>query len=304
MKVVNLVQQSKEWFDAKKRTIGASEISAILGHSEYNTPYDIWLKKTGRYEPSGKPNVAAERGNFFEGLIRAKYELETWMKLLPLSAVHDSNDRVSCSFDGIDTQAKVLIEIKVPKREVVDAARLGVLPSELQAIADEWRIKEFCKGGLVYPTYYPQVQYQLMIAGPEYVAHFLVGEFEKVNDRERIKAIHKVIVKPYPEFQARLMIAAIGFLDLIDKDIQPPLMDRDVMELTSESAKVLFKRLWKYKARTDKNKKSKLSKAMFEVVKAQVIELCEVEAKHVNCECEGLVIRKDKKGTWSVRKAS
>lgn len=302
MKFVNLVQQTQEWFDAKARTIGASEIAAVLGVSSYSTPFDIWCRKTKRYFPASKPTVATERGNYFENLIRAKCELETWFKLLPLSAVHDDNDRISCSFDGIDTKAKIIVEIKVPKKEVVDAAKNGVLTEVMEKIAATWRLRDFCSGGVVHPEYYPQVQYQLMIAGPEYTAHFLVGEFEKVNGKEKIVAIHKVIVKPDPEFQAKLMIAALGMLYMIDKDIQPPLMPEDVMELKDKDSVALFTRLWNAKIMADKTKK-KPEKEAFGITKQEVIEHIQTEAKHVNVKAGGVIVRQDKNGKWSVRKA-
>lgn len=302
MKVVDLVQQSPEWLAFKGKRVGASQIAAILGHSEYSTAYDIWISMTGRYVPTGKPNIATARGNYFESLVRAKYELKTWLKLLPLTAVHDDHDRIMCSFDGIDTQKKVIIEIKIPKREVIDAAEHGVLPEELQRIAKEWKIAEFCTGGLVHPTYYPQVQYQLGIAGPDYELVFLVGEYESVNGKERITKIHEVKVRPDPEFQAWLFISALGFLDLVDKDIQPPLTDRDTMELTDESSVGVFSRLGAAKELVSKSK-SKEVKDAFDLAKEEAIEHCEVVAKHVNVKAAGIVLRKDKNGKWSVRKA-
>lgn len=38
--------------EKRKRYIGASEISTICGLNEYQTPYGLWLIKTGRAEPS------------------------------------------------------------------------------------------------------------------------------------------------------------------------------------------------------------------------------------------------------------
>lgn len=38
--------------EKRKRFIGASEISTICGLNEYQTPYELWLIKTGRVKPS------------------------------------------------------------------------------------------------------------------------------------------------------------------------------------------------------------------------------------------------------------
>lgn len=282
--------------------IGASEISAIIGQSEYATPFSVWARKLGKFEPSEKPNAAIERGNYFEDYVRARYELETGLSLLPLTAEHDSYEFVSCSFDGIDTNEKILVEIKIPKREVIDAAEKGILPEELQAIAEKWKIVDFCKGGLIHPTYYPQIQYQLMIAGEGYKGVFLVGEYENINGRDRIVKIHKVFVEQDPEFQKYLLLEAVGFKVFLDKGIQPPLTDRDTMELTSESAVSLFKRLKEAKAALELDKKNKELKAAFEEVKEEAIDYCEIEVRHCNVECEGISFSKNKRGVWSIRK--
>lgn len=45
-------------------TIGASEISAVLGHDPWTSPQDLWERKTGRTVFEG--NEATRRGTYFE----------------------------------------------------------------------------------------------------------------------------------------------------------------------------------------------------------------------------------------------
>lgn len=62
-----------EWLEQRKQGIGSSDASTILGLNPYNSPYALWLEKTGQtpLDPTPDP-IAAERmewGNLMEPLI-------------------------------------------------------------------------------------------------------------------------------------------------------------------------------------------------------------------------------------------
>jgi len=54
--------------EARKLTIGASEIAAVLGLNEWMSPLDVWEIKTGR-KPPFEGNAHTERGNLQEPMI-------------------------------------------------------------------------------------------------------------------------------------------------------------------------------------------------------------------------------------------
>jgi putative phage-type endonuclease len=58
---------------ARKKTIGASEIGAIMGLNPYTTPLDIWMVKTGR-KPEFEGNDATNRGLLLEPSIAAWFK--------------------------------------------------------------------------------------------------------------------------------------------------------------------------------------------------------------------------------------
>ncbi|GAA1329003.1 lambda-exonuclease family protein [Leucobacter albus] len=45
--VVDVVSDSPEWAEERRKSIGASEVAAVMGFSPYATPYDVYLSKKG-----------------------------------------------------------------------------------------------------------------------------------------------------------------------------------------------------------------------------------------------------------------
>lgn len=45
--VIGWAQSDTEWLTARRRGIAASDVSAVLGFSEYATPWEVWADKTG-----------------------------------------------------------------------------------------------------------------------------------------------------------------------------------------------------------------------------------------------------------------
>jgi len=57
----------------RTKTIGASEIGAILGVNPYMSPVDVWMVKTLR-KPEFEGNAATERGLILEPAIAAWFK--------------------------------------------------------------------------------------------------------------------------------------------------------------------------------------------------------------------------------------
>lgn len=67
----------QEWVDLHNdpKVITASEVGTILDLNPYETPFDLWAKKTGKIEPF-KGNTATEVGHQLEPYIASKYAEE------------------------------------------------------------------------------------------------------------------------------------------------------------------------------------------------------------------------------------
>lgn len=68
MTALALVPQTREWHEARRQGIGASDVPAIAGMSSYGTPLTVWEQKTGRAEPQ-PDNAQLEWGRRLEPVI-------------------------------------------------------------------------------------------------------------------------------------------------------------------------------------------------------------------------------------------
>lgn len=70
---------SEEWIDARCEYIGGSQVSAVLGESEFETPLQVWLRKKDLIPPVETTGVM-NFGNLFEDVIANFFEEETGFK--------------------------------------------------------------------------------------------------------------------------------------------------------------------------------------------------------------------------------
>jgi putative phage-type endonuclease len=61
-----------EWLAARRRGLGASDVTAVLGFSPYRSPWQVWAEKTGVWRPTDEPSEAADLGNSLEPWLRAR----------------------------------------------------------------------------------------------------------------------------------------------------------------------------------------------------------------------------------------
>lgn len=148
--ILKLVQGSPEWHDHRARSRNASETPALLGVSPWQTPYQLWLLRTGRAEQ--KVTLPMRRGTELEPAARAAYEALTGNIMEPLVL---ADGDYSASLDGITLDGGLVLEIKCPMQ--------GRESGLWQAVAQ----------GSV-PDYYGwQIEHQLMVSGAT-LAHLWV----------------------------------------------------------------------------------------------------------------------------------
>lgn len=69
-----------EWLKARKTGVGGSEVAAILGLSNYATPYTVWLDKTNRSVPDDM-SEAAYWGIELEDIIAREFSKRSGLKI-------------------------------------------------------------------------------------------------------------------------------------------------------------------------------------------------------------------------------
>ena len=132
-KVTTVYKSHAEWLAPRNKHIGASEVPTILGISPYDTPYKLWLRKTGQVtEPEGD-NFLMRVGYYLEDGVARLCADEMGLDIIRSSAaeftVHDkdkpyfvvSPDRYCWQKGKKRTAAnKVILECKTTQNPVED----------------------------------------------------------------------------------------------------------------------------------------------------------------------------------------
>lgn len=127
---LKLVKPKNESFaDFRRKGIGSSDASAVMGASPWCTPYQLWEQKTGR---AGGPemNFQMRRGIELEPYARQSYENETGIRMPTERMIHKEHDFVRAHFDGINKLARLVLEIKCSGRIDHEKAMSGKIPDK------------------------------------------------------------------------------------------------------------------------------------------------------------------------------
>lgn len=127
----NLTQNTPDWHDFRANHFGASEASAMLGLSKYQTRTELLtLKKTG---------IAPEVGEFTQALFDKGHAAEAAARVILETRLGDelyaavySKGNLSASCDGIDMAETFAFEHKLFAQELFDSIKAGALPEMYQ----------------------------------------------------------------------------------------------------------------------------------------------------------------------------
>jgi putative phage-type endonuclease len=191
-----LVQGSAEWHEHRKLYRNASETAAVMGMSPWQTPYELWLVKTGR-----KVTVETEamrHGTATEPAARAEFELESGLIMQPLVIVDGD---YSASLDGITLAGDTIVEIKCPYKgqtsELWQTVHTGSVPAH----------------------YMLQVQHQLMVSKAKHAYLWVYDGQQGIG----------LTIDPDVAAFVQIKAAWEQFQPYLDKDTPPPLTDQDTL---------------------------------------------------------------------------
>lgn len=198
-------QGSGAWHDFRAKHIGASEVSAVLEESDFMTPYELWLIKTGQRD-GFQGNWATERGKNAEQRIRELYEEKYAVKLTAPVLEYPAWPTLSASLDGYLERAKLVVEFKYPSKEKHALAVNGIVPK----------------------TYRAQIQAQMLVAGAE-SAHYVSFDGSGIAVVE--------VAADYAE-QMRIVAACMSFWELVMTKVPPAgapvFLESDTLETLAE----------------------------------------------------------------------
>src|SRR5690242_20123452 len=99
---------SKEWLEARRNGLGASEVAAVFGLDKYTSPFDLWLQKKGEAPERVGDSPQARRGRFAEAGIADEYAEVTGDVLVRVPTVkHPDLPILFASADRMAVEAKV-----------------------------------------------------------------------------------------------------------------------------------------------------------------------------------------------------
>lgn len=234
--IVALPQGSPEWHCYRQSRRNASESVAVLRLNPWITPYQLWLTKTGRFEPP--VTQAMQRGTDLEPVARAAYEAETGLVMQPLVLEAGA---YRASLDGMTVEGELIVEIK---------CRLRGTRSDL------W---EDVRQGQVPKHYTVQVQHQMMASGAA-TAHLWVFD----GQQGMLHAIGRDAA-----LMERIQNGWEGFQRYLDQDIPPPLSEADTRQRSDDAWRQAAQAFAQSKQRADE------AAAALEAARAQLITLAQ-----------------------------
>ena len=197
----------EEWKALRKKYIGGSDASAVIGLNPYKSAYALWAEKTGKI-PEFEGNLATEVGTYLEDFVAKKFEEETGLKVRrdTASIFNSKYPWAIANVDRMIVGEDAILECKT---------------------TSELNLKKF-KNGEYPPTYYCQVMHYLAVTGKKkaYIA-VLIGNrdfkvFEVERDEDEINALMEAESKLY---------------ELIQKGIAP---EPDGLKSTSTTLTTLY----------------------------------------------------------------
>lgn len=105
METINTAKLShQDWLELRRGYIGGSDVAVALGQSKYQTPYMLWLEKTGRFE-FDTSNPVTDFGNIWEPYARDHFRKVTGMEVVDdqIMRIHPNPDysMLSANVDGV-----------------------------------------------------------------------------------------------------------------------------------------------------------------------------------------------------------
>ena len=191
----------EEWLSWRKKGIGGSDVSAILGINKWTSAIDLWLDKTNQKNDPVVVNEAMEWGTILEPIIRDHFAAVTGKTVMEVKAMlqHPDHPFMIADVDGVTTDDfgdPAILEIKT---------------------ASEFKRDEWSEG---VPSYYQtQVQHYLCVTGVSkaYVAVLIGGNTFRIFE-----------VDADPEIQQMLIAVEKDFWNKVQNMIRPDIDGSDV----------------------------------------------------------------------------
>lgn len=154
---------TNEQIEARKKTIGGSDIGAILGENNYKTAYEVWEEKVEGKTINLSRNKAVVIGNLLESALIEKYERD-YKKICTTTHTffHRDHEFLTANLDGVsvsdDSSSEYsILDIRfLPEKKILEIKTASVFNK------DEWGPS----GSQIIPKhYYAQIAHYMLVTG-------------------------------------------------------------------------------------------------------------------------------------------
>lgn len=213
----------EEWLQERKKSLGGSDVGAILGLNEYRSPYSVWADKLGII-PDQPDNEAMRIGRDLEPYVLSRFSEASGKKTHHINAIlrNDKYPHIHANVDSVVTGEKSGVEAKT-------VSALG---------AKKYRDGEFPA------SYYAQCVAYLAVTEYDrwYLAALIMGKDFKIYQLTRFKNDLKPdwcessVYVPQSEIDA-LALAAYEFWKHVERKTPP---EADGSASTTEAVHALY----------------------------------------------------------------
>lgn len=214
----------EDWLSERRKSLGGSDMGAVLGLNRYRSPFTVWAEKTGRM-PEAEDNEAMRIGRDLEGYVASRFEEKSGKRVQALNALLRNDD---CPH----------LHANIDRR--VRGEKAGLECKTASALS----MKNYA-GGEFPESYYAQCVAYLAVTGWErwYLAALVLGRgfyVYQITTKEEDECPDwcesSIYVSP-EELDALRRAAADFWESYVEPDIAPPM---DGAESTTDALETIY----------------------------------------------------------------
>jgi putative phage-type endonuclease len=129
----------EEWLEERRKSLGGSDVGAVLGMNTYSSPYTIWAEKTGKLPPF-EGNEWTRLGNDLEDYVAKRFCEVSGLKVMNDSATwrNDKYPHLHANFDRRVVGMKAGVECKLTSELNAKKYKDGEFPDRFYAQCVEY----------------------------------------------------------------------------------------------------------------------------------------------------------------------
>lgn len=129
----------EDWLAERNKSLGGSDVGAVLGMNTYSSPYTIWAEKTGKLPPF-EGNEWTRLGNDLEGYVAQRFSEASGLKVINDSATwrNDKYPHLHANIDRKVVGMKAGVECKLTSEMNAKKYKDGEFPDRFYAQCVEY----------------------------------------------------------------------------------------------------------------------------------------------------------------------